>query len=136
MVYLPRYGFAQTHYLKYRLRLTHRKRKKGNWMSFKPPALLLKMGYFWSIKSRCGRWKNYLITIFFGWKLFSSDGSRKYFKFPTFHISDSFIVGNMKRIVSFFRHFKFPTFHISDNFFLISLMIRYFTFLVYRSHIW
>ena len=75
MVYLFRYGFAQPHYLKYRLRLTHRKRKKGNWMSFKPPALLLKMGYFWSIKSRCGRWKNYLITNFFGWELFSSDGS-------------------------------------------------------------
>ena len=75
MVYLSRCGFAQTHYLKYRLRLTHRKRKKENWMSFKPPALLLKMGYFWSIKSRCGRWKNYLITNFFGWELFSSDGS-------------------------------------------------------------
>ena len=75
MVYLSRYGFAQTHYLKYRLRLTHRKRKKGNWMSLSPPPLLLKIGYFWSIKLRWGRWKNYLETNFFGWELFSSDGS-------------------------------------------------------------
>ena len=75
MVYLPRYGFAQTHYLKYRLRLTHRKRKKGNWMSLSPPPLLLKIGYFWSIKLRWGRWKNYLMTNFLGWELFISDGS-------------------------------------------------------------
>ena len=75
MVYLSRYGFAQTHYLKYRLRLTHRKRKKGNWMSLSPPPLLLKIGYFWSIKLRWGRWKNYLMTNFLGWELFPSGGS-------------------------------------------------------------
>ena len=75
MVYRPRYGLSQTHYLKNRSRLTHRKRKKGNWMSFKPRALLLKIGYVRGIKLQCARWKNYLMANFFGWELFSNGGS-------------------------------------------------------------
>ena len=66
MVYLPRYGWSQTHYLKYRLRLTHRKRKKWYWICFKPPPLLLKIGYFWSIKSQWGEVKKLLNDKLFG----------------------------------------------------------------------
>ena len=75
MVYRPKYGLSQTHYQKNRSRLTHRKRKKGNWMSFKPRALLLKIGYLRGIKLQCARWKNYLMTNFLGWELFSNGGS-------------------------------------------------------------
>ena len=52
-------------------RFTHRKRKKGNWMSFKPRALHLKIGYLRGIKLQCARWKNSLMTNVLGWELFS-----------------------------------------------------------------
>ena len=64
MVFRPRYGLSQTHHLKNRSRLTHRKRKKGNLMSFKPRALLLKIGYLRGIKLQCARGKSYLMANF------------------------------------------------------------------------
>ena len=75
VVYRPRYGLSQTCNLKNRSRLIPRKRKKGNRMSFKPCALLLKIGCLRGIKLKCAGWKNYLMTNFLRWGLFSSGGS-------------------------------------------------------------